>query len=187
MLDKHNLTSQHPDLVKNLREGFPMGDFPELKSTVIFANDSSVDDHHDFVTTYIRDEVASGRMSGPYTQSEVEDILQGPFQCSPMLVSEQAQGPGEPPKLRLCRNLSKGTRAHPSTNDYIDKDNFPTKFGTAAQVAEIVSPYPLPSAQHGHQPSLLPPFVLILFAISRPRGPYSRLRPFPLASAPLFP
>jgi hypothetical protein len=144
MLDKHNLTAQYPDLVRNLREGFPMGDFPELKSTVIFANDSSVDDHRDFVNTYIPDEVVAGRMSGPYTQAEVEDILQSPFQCSPMLVSEQAQGPGEPPKLRLCRNLSKGTRAHPSTNDYIDKDSFPTKFGTAAQVAEIVSTFTSP-------------------------------------------
>jgi hypothetical protein len=159
MLEKHNLTHQYPNLVQNLREGFPMGDFPELKTTVIFANDSSVDDHRDFVTTYIQ-EVAAGRMSGPYSQAQAEDILQGPFQCSPMIVSEQAQGPGEPPKLRLCRNLSKGTRAHPSTNDFIDKDSFPTKFGTAAQVAEIVSTFPPVSVfPMAPEPSLPIPLV----------------------------
>jgi hypothetical protein len=90
MLEKHNLTHQYPNLVQNLHEGFPVGDFPELKTTVISANDSSVDNHRDFVTTYIQDEVVAGRMSGPYSQVQVKDILQGPFQCSPMIVSEQA-------------------------------------------------------------------------------------------------
>lgn len=36
LLDKHNLTDQYPFLVRNLRNGFPMGEFPDLPQTVIF-------------------------------------------------------------------------------------------------------------------------------------------------------
>jgi hypothetical protein len=82
-------------------------------------------------------------MSGPFTQAETETILKDPFQCSPVIIAVQPQGPDEPDKLRLCRHLSKGNKVHPSTNAYIDKEKFPTKFGSAAQVAEIVSPYRL--------------------------------------------
>jgi hypothetical protein len=121
-------------------------------------------------------------MSGPYSQVEVEDILQGPFQCSPMIVSEQAQGPGEPPKLRVCCNLSKGTQAHPSTNDYIDKDCFPTKFGTAAQVAEIVSTFSHPLSRSIWPPShvslMCPPATNI--HVPARAEPFSRLRVIPL-------
>jgi hypothetical protein len=35
MLDKHDLTARYPNLVRNLRNGFPMGDFPDLEQTII--------------------------------------------------------------------------------------------------------------------------------------------------------
>jgi hypothetical protein len=141
LLDKHDLASKYPHLARNLRQGFPMGDFPDsLPSTVIFPNDVSVTDNADFVNQYIQEEIAASRMSGPYTQQEAETILKGPFQCSPMLVSVQTQGPGIPDKLRLCRHLSKGNTHSASTNSYVDKGKFPTKVGTASNVADIVSP-----------------------------------------------
>jgi hypothetical protein len=139
LLDKHDLRSAHPDLTEKMRSGFRMGDFPELRETVIFKNHASVDKHREFVEAYLDGEVAAGRMSGPFTEEETRQIVGGHFQCSPMIVAEQTQELGKPNKLRLCRHLSKGDAAHPSTNDFIDKEDFPTKFGTAAQVAEIVS------------------------------------------------
>ncbi len=77
-------------------------------------------------------------MSGPLTRAKVEAIL-GPFQCSLLSVNVQEQAPGEEPKLRVVRNLSKGSKDVPSTNNYIDTEKFPTHFGSAAQVADIVS------------------------------------------------
>jgi hypothetical protein len=140
LLDTHGLANKYPNLARNLKNGFPMGDFPEsIPSTIIFPNDISVTDNTDFVNQYIQEEIAASRMSGPYTQQEAETILKGPFQCSPMLVSVQTQGPGIPDKLRLCRHLSKGDKHNTSTNSYVDKGKFPTKVGTASNVADIVS------------------------------------------------
>jgi hypothetical protein len=78
-------------------------------------------------------------MSSPYMQQEAETILKGLFQCSLMLVSVQTQGPSIPDKLCLCRHLSKGNKHSVSTNSYVNKGKFPTKVGTASNVADIVS------------------------------------------------
>ncbi|KAF7303601.1 Reverse transcriptase/ribonuclease H [Mycena indigotica] len=142
LLGQLNLLDLHRDLPSKLRQGFPMGDFPVLNRTVIIPNHPSTLAHSSFVNDYLAEEVAAGRMSGPFSQSKTETILQGFFQCSPIIIAVQPQGPGEPDKLRLCRHLSKGAPTHPSTNHFIDKDKFPTKFGTASDVAEIISTAP---------------------------------------------
>ncbi len=117
-----------------------MGDFPTLSQTIIFPNYVSDPAHTTFIDLYFEEEVATGRMSGPFSQEMVEEIL-GPFQCSPCSVNTQNQGPGEPPKLRVVHNLSKGSKLNPSTNDYINSEIFPTRFGSAADVAKIVSTF----------------------------------------------
>jgi hypothetical protein len=122
MLAKHDLMSRYPDLVRNLCHGFPMGDFLDLKKTVIFPNHSSVAQHTAFVQNYLDEEILAYRMSGPFTQEEVETILGGPFQCSPMIISVLVQGQDLPDKLCLCRHLSKGDNHTLSTNAYIDKE-----------------------------------------------------------------
>ncbi len=137
-LKKHKISHLHSDLVQKLCNGFPMGDFPPLQHTIIFPNRTSSPRHKAFIDDYLQEEADAGRMSGSFSHSEVEAIL-GPFQCSPLSVNIQEQGPGEEPKLRVVRNLSKGTKDIPSTNDYIDTENFPMRFGSAAQVADIVS------------------------------------------------
>lgn len=142
LLAQHNLLDQHPDLALKLRSGFPMGDFPPLHQSVIFPNYVSDPAHTAFIDDYFDEEETSGRMSGPFSREEVEAIL-GPFQCSPCSVNSQDQGPDLPPKLRVVRNLSKGSSVHPSTNDFIDSSKFPTRFGSAAEVAKIISDSPL--------------------------------------------
>lgn len=138
-LSKHDLADAYPLLANNLRFGFQMGDFPILKKSVIFPNHPSAALHSDFIDAYLDEEIAARRMSGPFTKAETESIFKGPFQCSPIIIAVQPQGPSEPDKLRLCRHLSKSDKLNLSTNSYIDKEKFPTKFGTASEVAEIVS------------------------------------------------
>ena len=139
LLVKHNLTEAYPHLVHNLLHGFPLGRMPPLSDTIIIPNHPSVPLHMDMVLEYLEVETAAGRMSGPFSREEVEQILRGPFQSSPFIVSIQTQGPGEPDKIRVCRHLSKASKHGPSVNSFIEKENFPTRFDTAARVAEIVS------------------------------------------------
>jgi len=139
LLNKHNLTKSYPHLVYNLQHGFPLGRMPPLLSTVIIPNHPSVQLHMDSVTQYLEVEIAAGRMNGPFSPTEVEHILRGPFQASPFIVSIQTQAPGEPNKTRICRHLSKAYNHTPLVNSFIEKEDSPTRFDTAAWVAETVS------------------------------------------------
>lgn len=174
LLRKHNLSDAYPDLVDNLKYGFPLGDMPVLSRTNILHNHDSIDDHWPLIEQYLLDEIASGRMDGPFSQSEVESILRGPFQSSPLIAVIQPQAPGEPDKVRICRHLSKATKNIPSVNSFINKESFPTRFDTAIKVADIVSSLPLPPY---HYPYLL----LILFPLRSPK-PLQGLRRAPLIS-----
>jgi hypothetical protein len=145
MLAKHNLTSAYPDLVTNLRSGFPLGVMGSLVETHILDNIIPSPDHWPLIDSYLLDEVSSGRMDGPFSRSTVESILRGPFHASPLLVVVQPQAPGEPDKIRICRHLSKSKKASaskgpiPSVNSFIHKETFPTRFDTIIRVAEAVS------------------------------------------------
>lgn len=129
-------------LVDNLRSGFPIGDMPRLEETVIIPNHQSCAEHSAVIDEYILGEISAGRMSGPFTRDRVELILGGPFFASPLIVAVQTQEPGTPDKLRVCRNLSKGTKFASSVNSHIAKESFPTRFDTAMRVADIVSRSP---------------------------------------------
>ncbi|KAF7323828.1 hypothetical protein MKEN_00604100 [Mycena kentingensis (nom. inval.)] len=137
-----NITDEFPQLVDNLRNGFPIGDLPELAFTSIIPNHSSVDKYPEAVQEYVEKELRLGRCSGPFTREEVERILCGPFRVSPLLVAASDQGPDLPPKLRVCRNLSKGDDDLDAINELIDKDLFPTSFDFASRVAEVIANAP---------------------------------------------
>ena len=140
LLNKHDLTSSYPFLTRNLRNGFPMGEFPPLTETVIFPNHPSAKNYDKEIKTYLQEEVVARRMFGPFCQSEMEDIMKGPFQSSPLIIDAQPQPNGAPDKIRICRHMSKRDKLHPSTNDYVDSSKFPTRFGSVSEVGEIVSP-----------------------------------------------
>ena len=76
-------------------------------------------------------------MTGPYSATEVERILQGPFISSPLSVVPKAGG-----KLRLVQDCSHADADGLSVNGRIDAEMFPTTWGTAARVAELVSSLP---------------------------------------------
>ncbi|GAW01304.1 reverse transcriptase ribonuclease h [Lentinula edodes] len=142
-LARHNIWDRFPFLIEYLTTGFPLGDMPVLHETIIIPNHSSVHKHPDVVWDYIHEEAASNRMSGPFSQNEIESIMRGPFFCSPFIIIEQSQGPGKPAKCRVCRNLSKDGRdssgkSIPCINSYILKEHFPTSFDSAAYTANLL-------------------------------------------------
>ncbi|KAF7298329.1 hypothetical protein MKEN_01357500 [Mycena kentingensis (nom. inval.)] len=138
------IEDEFPHLVRNLREGFPIGDMPILDRTIIIPNHSSVDAHEDVVQAYVDKELAANRISGPFSEEETERILGGAFVSSPLLVSENEQGPGKPPKYRVCRNLSKESKkdGFPDINSFVEKESFPTSFDSAYKMGDTVANAP---------------------------------------------
>ncbi|KAF5353628.1 hypothetical protein D9757_012452 [Collybiopsis confluens] len=134
------LPDRYPLLVSNLKQGFPLGHMPILCKTII-KNHSSTLKFTEAVEAYISEESTAGRMLGSFSNEEAELVLRGPFVLSPLIVSEQTQGPGKPLKLQVCCNFSKdgiysSGPPFPSVNSYIEKELFPTTFDSAAIVAK---------------------------------------------------
>ena len=61
--------------------------------TIIIPNHPSVKDNLDVVYEYFNTEVATQRMSGPFSCEDTECILRGLFYASPLIVAIQDQGP----------------------------------------------------------------------------------------------
>jgi hypothetical protein len=116
---------------------------PNITTTTISLNSASLDAHRSFARDYVLSETEAGRMSGPFTCSEIDLVCGGAFHCSPYLVVVRPGATGEPDKRRLCINLSKVACDHcggkiPSVNDHIDPDEFITRFDSAAVMADKV-------------------------------------------------
>jgi hypothetical protein len=93
--------------------------------------------HTDTIRAYIAEELHLGRFSGPFTQEELECKI-GPFRSSPLQVATKEGAPGELAKLRVCRHLSYKGKTQSSINDEINTDDYPTRWGKATDVADIV-------------------------------------------------
>lgn len=165
-----NLTNQYPNLAHHLRHGFPMGDFQPLHETTIFTNDPSVETYQMQVDKYLFDEKAAGHMIGPFTEPEMERVCGGPFWCCPMTVvhtpADADAVPPKPEKFRPCTNASKKRKDGMSINDQIDSDEFPTRWGSAAQMGEYVSRFTLELVSG--------PALLSAWGLRRPQVAYLR-------------
>jgi hypothetical protein len=116
LLAKHNLTRHYPNLVHNLRHGFPLGLMPNLESTNILPNHPSVLEHPVAVDEYLETEVAAGRMTGPLDRAIVKKILRGPFQSSPLIVAVHRKPQATPTRFEsAATSLSRQNRSLPST------------------------------------------------------------------------
>ncbi|KAJ2955347.1 hypothetical protein NUW54_g14744 [Trametes sanguinea] len=91
----------------------------------------------DFIIAYTTEQVELGHMTGPYSEEQVREILGSHFRSSPLSVVPKSSL--EPNKLRLIQNCSFRDEDGVSVNDMIKTEDFPTEWGTAAEVAEIVS------------------------------------------------
>lgn len=119
-----------------MRHGFPIGDVPPLTRTYTPKNHKSAEEHPEIIRDYCNEEVKLGRMSGPFSKEETHRIFGGHFASSPLGLVEKS---GEPGKFRIVRDLSFENEDGFAVNKFLDADDFPTEWGTAAQVAEIVS------------------------------------------------
>jgi hypothetical protein len=142
LLLRHNLTSRYPTLSSDLRNGFPLGEFDKhLGNSYDHPNHSNALPHVDRIAAYIQDEVAGDRMSGPFTWNELKKEAKGNVIVSPLSAVDKA---GDPGKLRITCNLSFKGNAPFSVNDKINKDAFSTRWGTAATIIDLVSPFSPP-------------------------------------------
>ena len=139
LLRRHDLTSRYPNLSWNLRNGFPLGEFSHLHESYNHPNHSNSDSVNDYILNYIQDEVAGGRMSGPFTWDQLKKEARGEVIVSPLGAVDKA---GEPGKLRIIRDLSFRGKAPFSVNDKIDPNSYITKWTTAAMVMDLVSLIP---------------------------------------------
>jgi hypothetical protein len=80
-------------------------------------------------------------MSGPFTWNELKKEAKGNVIVSPLGAVDKA---GDPGKLRITCNLSFKGNAPFSVNDKINKDAFSTRWGTAATIIDLVSPFSPP-------------------------------------------
>jgi hypothetical protein len=136
-LERSQLLSRYPELSFKLMHGFPIGYLTPLEHTFTPPNLPGAKVYADVIRASIADELRLGRYSGPFTREELEGKI-GPFRSSPLQVDVKEGTPGEPTKYRVCRHLSYKGKSRVSINDEIDSDDFPTRWGKAADVAEIV-------------------------------------------------
>lgn len=90
-----------------------------------------------YIDEYL-EERAAGRMDGPYTEEEMRRMCGGHFAACPVHVVTQLDEAGKL-KRRIVRNMSFEGREGYSVNDLLDSDDYPTEWGSAPMVAEIVS------------------------------------------------
>lgn len=130
------LLQKHPHLPGRIRHGFPMGNFTPLKKTYAPRNHAPRPRHLQFVKEYINEQVSLGRMTGPYDMNTVKKVLKSDFMSSPLLVISKAGSPG---KFRLIQDCSRKNKDGFSVNDFVNAEDFPTEWGNADEVAQIVS------------------------------------------------
>ena len=113
-------------IINGIRNGFDVGIESQVPCTIVHPNHTSSTLDPDFISSYIQSEMAAGRYSRGFSQSELEELI-GPFCTSPLgLVRKDVTS------FRLIQDLSFPRRndSVPSINSQVDSDNFPTEWGT---------------------------------------------------------
>ncbi|CDO77105.1 hypothetical protein BN946_scf184501.g10 [Trametes cinnabarina] len=134
------LWEKHATLTTRLRAGFHIGDMRPLTTTFTPENHKGGKENITFIENYTREQVLLGHMTGPYSAQQVREILGSHFRSSPLSVVEKSSQ--EPGKLRLIQNCSFRDEDGVSVNDMISSEDFPTRWGTATEVAEIIADAP---------------------------------------------
>lgn len=140
-LSKAQILNWYPELCFKLSHGFPLRNIADLNMSFTPGNLASATPHDHIIQEYIADELKLGRLSGPFTQKELEAKI-GLFRSSPIQVVVKPGEAGGPDKFRCCRNLSYRGNLGFSVNDDINSEEYPTRWGTASECAKIVSTAP---------------------------------------------
>jgi hypothetical protein len=137
-LNKFNLQSKYPNLVHDIVFGSPIGNPPPLTYTFIPNNMASADEHSNMVDKHFQEEIAAGRLSGPYTIPEASLLFHGHFRTAPIGYIEKPPGCG---KWRMIRNLSAKDPFGIATNDWLDASENPIMWHSCSTFADLVSLY----------------------------------------------
>jgi hypothetical protein len=137
-LENAHLTDQYPSLVHNIIHGFPIGlNMPHVSQNFLPQNHYKTVEEDQIIQAKLANEVNLGRMSGPFSVRQAESFFGGPFRTAPLaIVPKPGVGPDQ---WRMVQNLSFRDQFGMSVNDFIDSDDFPTKWGTAQMMADWVS------------------------------------------------
>ena len=125
-----------PDVPISMRFGFDMGVHSPPLKTYIPPNHNSALLYPDHVMSHIQKELSLGRYSGPFSQSELENLV-GPFRSSPLGTVPKSSDSLE---RRIVHDLSfpRSDTLFQSINSQIDTDNFRCDWGTFNDVRNIV-------------------------------------------------
>jgi hypothetical protein len=134
-----DLFNQFYDVPDGIRFGFDMGISRPIKHTYTPRNHRSATENPAAIDLYITSELAEGRISGPFEQDDLEHRI-GCFRTSPLGAVPKGDG------FRVIQDLSFGDAKHPSVNDEIDSDNFPSEWGFFADMVLMATEAP-PGAQ----------------------------------------
>ena len=83
-LDSVNLSQSFPNLIHNITHGLPIGNSLPLLCTFIPDNLSSANILPDIIQDKLQEEIAAGRMSGPFSIKAAHIIFDSHFRTSPI-------------------------------------------------------------------------------------------------------
>jgi len=126
-------------IIDGIRNGFDVGVKTQVPCTIIHPNHTSSALDPNFISSYIQSEMAAGRYSRGFSQSELEGLI-GPFCTSPLgLVRKDVTS------FRLIQDLSfpRHNNSVPSVNSQVDSDDFPTEWGTFDTTSRLLLSLPV--------------------------------------------
>ena len=138
-LDTLHLSHRHAGLPAHISSGFSIG-VPDssLSDSIIPPYHPSEDDCH--IDDYLQEELAADRMSGPFSVLQMCSLCNGHYVACPVHVVTTTDECSKV-KHHVVRNTSFHGAASFSVNDLVDSNDFPTEWGTASQVADLVSSF----------------------------------------------
>ncbi|CCO36758.1 putative LOC100000937 [Rhizoctonia solani AG-1 IB] len=129
------LFDQFGDIPSGLREGFRIGAAGPVKYTLVHSNHKLAQDCPQVIEDHIKTKLEYGRYSGPFTQSQLEQII-SPFHSSPLGTVDKPLAPG---KFCIVQDFS-FLRSSPLLllNAQINSDNFPCEWGFFHDVVQAL-------------------------------------------------
>jgi len=124
---------QFLDVVNGIESGFPLNSSITIDSSRIFKNHNSAIEQPTIIEEMISSKLSARRFVGPFSQSELEDLL-GPFIAHPLGLAPKSNG-----KWRLVEDLSYPRSGPiPSFNSLTDISDLPVDWGGFKEMVELV-------------------------------------------------
>jgi hypothetical protein len=141
LLSDLGILDQFLDVVNGIESGFPLNSSISIDASRIYDNHNSAVGHPEIIEKMLAAELATGRYVGPFSQSELEDLI-GPFIAHPLGLAPKSDG-----TWRLVEDLSYPRAGpHQSFNTLTDISDLPVDWGGFKEMAELVVTAP-PGAQ----------------------------------------